>query len=298
MVRLLFLARSGGQRKHLPVERHKVWQRNKKMKFGCCADRSKAKVLRAAGYEYIELGVSSDLNPFNETDSIQAVLSDAGLPVDAFNVMVHSSLKITGPDRNLDALKRYMSLACERAEALGGKLLVFGSGGARQVPDGYDYSAATEEIIEFLQAIADTVKKHHLEIALEPLHRAECNIVTSVKEATAIVTQVGRPDVVNVLSDLYHVTQEGQSFQETTDAGPKLRHVHIASGTDRHPPTWADTEELTQYFSALKSAGYDSRISIEATWKDFEREIEEALAVMRQIWAGVLDSANSAERRL
>jgi len=212
-------------------------------------------------------------------------LNEAGISVDAFNLLVPASLKVTGPDRNAGALVEYMKVACSRAAELGGKVLIFGSAGARQAPVGYDIEIAAQEIVDFLKSVADIVKNSGLELVIEPLEKAACNIVNSVNEGVEIVKRVGRADVINVLSDLYHVTQDGQSFTETANAGPLLRHVHVACGADRHPPAWQDSGELISYFLALTTAGYDERVSIEAHWEEFEPAAAEALEVLNHCWS-------------
>jgi sugar phosphate isomerase/epimerase len=259
------------------------------MKFGCCTSAANAGLLANAGYDYIELGVSSDLKPLeteaSPVDALKSILKTADLPVEAFNLFVPGSLKITGPERRIDLLKDYVAVAAERAAELGGKVIVFGSGGARQVPSGYDFEIAEREIVTFLRDIADILAANGIELAIEPLQRSECNIINSVAEGAAIVKRVGRTDVINVLSDQYHVLSDKQSYDETANAGSMLRHVHVALGADRHPPTLTDLSELAAYFRALKSAGYDRRVSIEANWKDLYKDAAEALSVLKLAWA-------------
>src|SRR5207248_659966 len=107
----------------------------------------------------------------------------APLPIPAANSLVPASLKITGPTADLDALKKYMTTVLSRAQRLGIKTLVFGSGGARNVPDRFDREKAGKQIEDFVRASADIAAQHGVTLVAEPLNRGECNIINTVAEA-------------------------------------------------------------------------------------------------------------------
>ena len=93
----------------------------------------------------------------------------------------------------------------------------------------------------------------------------------------------GHP-AVGVLSDLYHVTQEGQSYEETREAAPWLRHVHVAGRKERRAPVAEDREFLRSYFAVLKEIGYAGRISIEGAVGRFADSGRRRWHVMREAW--------------
>ena len=260
------------------------------MKFGLCTGGENAPIVAEAGYDYIELSAVNDLEPFEHDDGQISDLSDylrrLGLRGEACNQMVPGDLPVVGPDRDLDALKWYMATVCSRAARMGGKVVVFGSAGARRVPDGYDYDTAFSEMAEFLAAIADIASSTGIMIAIESLNTRESNMVTSVGEAIRLAHQVARPDSIAVLSDLYHVQVDGQIFDETVQAASAglLAHVHVACGLDRHAPRSEDHDELARFFTALRVGGYDGRISVESNWTDMAAEAPVALEVMRAAW--------------
>ena len=64
-------------------------------------------------------------------------------------------------------------------------------------------------------------------------------------------------------------------------AGKLLAHAHCAEA-DGRGPLGAKGEDQRPYFRAMKDAGYDGRISIEANWRDFERQLPAALAELRR----------------
>ncbi|MDI7276043.1 MAG: TIM barrel protein, partial [Anaerolineae bacterium] len=114
-------------------------------------------------------------------------------------------------------------------------------------------------------------------IALEPLRRAETNLVHTVAEAVEIVRPLGHPQV-GVLADYYHMQQEQEPLANLLSAGDLLRHVHV-SDPDRLAPTGG--HDLTDFFSHLRRAGYRARVSVECRWVDWDRESGEAARLLR-----------------
>jgi sugar phosphate isomerase/epimerase len=251
------------------------------MRFGVCAGVSQADLLAAAGYDYIELSVAGDLVPEADeatwNEKRRAIEAMALVP-EAYNSFVRTG-KITGPEADPARLERYVHEALARAAQVGGKVIVFGSGGARNVPDGYDRATAEEEIVRFLNFCADAYEKTGVVVVTEPLNRAESNIITSVAEGASFVRRVNRPGVVN-LADTYHMEKDGESLDALMKDGDVLGHVHTAD-TDRYAPG-TGVYDHTAMFRALKAAGYDGRVSIECGWKDFAAEIGPALAHLKE----------------
>ena len=89
---------------------------------------------------------------------------------------------------------------------------------------------------------------------------------------------------MRVLSDLYHVTVEAEPLANTVDAGSLLAHVHVAAPDRRIPLPGHGERELRDYFLALRAAGYDGRVSIEARWSGIE-DAAAGLRLMREMWA-------------
>ena len=90
---------------------------------------------------------------------------------------------MTGPDVDKARLDSYLAAATERAAELDGEIIVFGSGGARHVPEGFSRTRAHDQILEFLEAAANYAGEHGLVIAIEHLNRSETNVITSIAEA-------------------------------------------------------------------------------------------------------------------
>src|SRR6516164_11091755 len=100
------------------------------MKFGICTSITNAAAVKAAGWDYVEENVQNLLQGTVAEDQWKqaAAVKSAALPVPAANSLVPGSLKISGPEVDAAALKKYMSTVLDRAGRLGEKTLVFGSG--------------------------------------------------------------------------------------------------------------------------------------------------------------------------
>jgi sugar phosphate isomerase/epimerase len=256
------------------------------MQFGICAGPADLTRVSEAGYDYIELGITGALQPERpEAEVMPPLLADfskSPLHSEAYNLLLPGDLKVVGPQTDTSRQERYLASAFARASALGGKVAVFGSGGARGIPEGWAKDKAEEQVVAFLHRAGDAAARHGMVVAIEPLNTSECNFINSVAEGAALARLANHP-AVGVLSDLYHVDYEGQSYEETRVALPWLHHVHIA-GEGRRAPETADHAFLRDYFAVLKSSGYTGRVSIEARWEDLAGQMATSLEVMREAW--------------
>lgn len=256
------------------------------MQFGLCASLEHLETADAAGYDYLEPGVTGTLQPEQTETSVMPLLATrlaaSRLNPEAFNLFLPGEVKVVGPSTDPERQERYLQAAFQRAKRLGGSVVVFGSGQARRIPDAWPFSEAQSQMREFLGRCGAAARRQQVTLVIEPLNTAECNFINSVAEAQALAEEVNHPAVA-VLSDLYHVAQEKQSYDETRDAAPWLRHVHVA-GIGRRAPAAEDHEFLAGYFSVLKQAGYSSRISIEAEWENVQQQAAGSLQVLRAAW--------------
>ena len=233
-----------------------------------------------AGYDYIELSVADDLIP-DANDAAWAEKRQAiqAMPLrpEAFNSFVRSG-KITGPEADPERLRRYVRTALSRAREVGGEIIVFGSGGARNVPDGFPREQAERQILDFLGWCADASDKTGVVVVIEPLNKQESNILNTVTEGAEYARRVARPGVLN-LADTYHMEKDAEPLSAIVVSGDILAHTHTAD-TGRFAPG-TGTYDHAAFFRALKEAKYDARLSVECTWKDFAAEVGPALAHLK-----------------
>jgi sugar phosphate isomerase/epimerase len=239
-------------------------------------------VLKAAGYDYIELAVGT-VKPkeldWDGLETLLAQLAEAGLPCDAWNCLLPGELKVTGPDVDLQAVSDYIDLAFIRISKLGGRIIVFGSGGARRIPEGWPRDEAEAQLRAFLRLAASHAADHNLGIAIEPLRSAESNVINTVAEGLEYVRAV-QSCRVQVLMDYYHLVEEGESLEVVQQAGNSLVHVHVATPGSRKAPG-LEEYDFVPLMRALKESDYKGRISIEGGWNDLAAEAARALEVLK-----------------
>jgi D-psicose/D-tagatose/L-ribulose 3-epimerase len=255
--------------------------------FGICSGapgEPLAKALRAGGSDYYEPGMwESVMVPSQEEfDTQLSTWSEGGLEPRTANLFLPGDLKVVGPDVDGDRVQAYMAEALRRARALGIGCVVFGSAGAREVPEGFPRDEAYRQLKEAVRWASEAAHKadENITICLEHLNKGECNIVNSLAEAGEIVHELDLANVALVV-DIFHLMEEREDFGVVRDVADKLAHVHV-SGPDRHPPSQVDEDRLASLFEQLAGIGYTGRVSIESDFSDILTEAPGALGVVRR----------------
>jgi sugar phosphate isomerase/epimerase len=252
------------------------------MKFGVCTKIENAPIVHAAGFDFIECTVVS-LQGEQSDEAVRDIMArylESPLPVEAFNVLLPGELKIVGDSVDEARVRNYLEKALERVKRVGGETVVFGSGKARMVPDGFPRARAEEQIVQFLHWIADVADSLQLTIAIEPLNTSECNIINSVPEAAGFAKQVNRQSI-RVLADFYHMYKENEPLEHMVAHRELLQHVHVSDS--RHAPGMGSCP-YADFADCIQRANYDGRISIECLWNDFQAETAAARRYLSQVF--------------
>ena len=260
------------------------------VRLGVCTRPENMELVAKLGFEYIEVSLAW-LYGLSEEDYQKelAIAKAAPINVEAANGMLPGAIKVTGPDVDEKAIRDYLEKAFCRAHEIGIKVVVFGSGAARGVPEGWPHGEAWRQIARYLTIVEEYCEKYGIDIAIEPLRRAECNIVNLVSEGTLISALLNLPHI-GTLGDTYHMVCCHEPYTAFIQAGKLLKHVHIGHtiGIDqgRIWPNAEDGENYREVFEALEKAGYEGRVSIEAGCKDMAVEGPKAFAVLDQARRG------------
>lgn len=240
------------------------------MKIGVCADPNAAGIIRDAGFDFMEMGVSNALKPDKPySDFVTSLdrIRNSPLPCLVLNSLLPGHMKISGPTVNLPEIKSYLTTVCERANDAGIEKIVFGSGGARKCPEGFDMKKAFEQLVEFGKILGDEAAQYDILIAVEPLNRNECNMLNSVNGTLEYVMKVGNPNV-RLHADSFHWGMEDEDGKDFTEAVPHICHTHIATFISRLAPGGEDAD-FSRFFEILKKGGYDGTLSIEGKWLSY-----------------------------
>jgi sugar phosphate isomerase/epimerase len=253
------------------------------MKFGLCCNLDLAPAAADAGFDYIEMTVPGLLMPLADDAVFETMLGKlraAKLPCPVVNCFVPGDIKITGPAVESARLEQYVHTACDRAQRAGVKVIVFGSGGARNIPDGFDRAYAWKQLLAFCAMTGPVAQAGGVTIAIEPLNRSECNVLNSVIEGAKLAREVNHP-AIRLLVDCFHWGRENESPQAIVDASDLLVHTHLATVANRILPG-EEEQDFATFFTALKKAKYDGGVSIEAQVNNLGN-LKKALTLIRQV---------------
>lgn len=250
------------------------------MRFGVCCSLDKASKVIEAGFDYVELPAGTWFGQVEEPDW------DAldGVPVETTNLFIHGDLKIVGPDKG--DIRGYAERMIPRAAKAGVQVMVFGSGGARRSPAGYDLDTAEDDFLSAVQICSDIGARYGVTIAPEALRREETNVGNYLGDLARIMGY----RKLSFTADCYHALHQPGAQADQADFWEgelpfAPAHVHLAS-KDR---TWklAEAPEILGFMNRLKTLGYDERMSFECHWEDFESELPEAREQVQQLWNSI-----------
>ncbi len=255
------------------------------MELGCCVNmlgdvgepigRRYIRNLKEAGYDYVELPLAQVMElPEPEFEDLLGELKVRGLPCRCCNNFFPASVRLTGEEADLEKAEKYIERAVARASRLGAKRIVFGSSGAKNVPEGFSHTRAFSQIVEVLQIADRYVQQEGIVIAIEPLNRTESNIILNLTDGKRLLQETDR-QTVRLLVDYYHFMMEEESLDTLRQVMPDIRHVHFARPQGRTFPKKL-IAEYEAFFQVLREGGYTGGISVEAYSTDPERDIQEA----------------------
>jgi len=253
------------------------------MEIGICCHPNDAAALPAGAFDFLEVNVQGFLVPEKEETGFKPNLDaarDAIKPVKSANCFLPGDLKCVGLDIDEERLMRYAETAFRRAGEIGLEIIVFGSGGARKVPEGYPPEQVMEQFCNLLRRIGPIAQRHGVMLVVEPLNSAECNLITSLAKGAEAVERCGHPNV-RLLADYYHMLKESEPASEVVRFGHLIKHTHVAELAGRACPGKSG-EDFRPFFQALKQAGYKGRVALECKWDDIAAEIEPSARYMRE----------------
>jgi sugar phosphate isomerase/epimerase len=259
-----------------------VAQSGGKVRIGYCGPLKDIDAVKAAGFDYMEVR-TSEVAALSDADyeKLALRLKELALPVPAAYWFVPAEVKVTGPNVDKARQKDYLQRALDRTSRLGVRLIVFGSSGARQVPEGFDKKEAFAQLVDFGKRAGAAARSRNITIAIEPQRREESNIVNNVGEALAWVEAVNDPNV-QLMIDYYHFSVEKEDPAIIPKVKAHLRHLHMANPNQRVMPLDWGEYDYAPFFAALRGIGYDRLIGLEASTKDLKADGPKSVALLRR----------------
>lgn len=249
------------------------------MKIGICSSSfSRVADFRRMGWEFAEVHAGA-LAKRGEAE--YRALADMGqTDLLCANCLIPGDLRLTGADVDFDRIRAYSEGVFARLDGIGVRTVVFGSGQAKQVPEGFPRETAWEQLYRVAELFSDEAAKYGQTVVIEALNDTEVNIVNTVEEAADYVRHVNRPNV-RLLADFYHMYRNGEDLSVIRKYAPLFRHFHIAAPADRGVLTENDRGYIRQCFSVLKEIGYEGTVSFEGFMDPELTGVEEMLRILK-----------------
>src|SRR3984957_3533746 len=203
-----------------------------------------AKSIRKMGYTGIEIAHftlaerPADVAPA-ERREYRDVMASEGLEFVGLHWLMVSpqGLHVTTPDADLRCRSwRHISSLIDLCADLGpGGVLVFGSPKQRGTTGGLSRAEATLHFVDGLASVAPHAGEHGVTILMEALPAGQCDVVTSLDEAAALVRQIAHP-ALRTMFDSHNAVDEIEPHAVLVERHYDLiRHIHVNGLDGRNP---------------------------------------------------------------
>lgn len=255
--------------------------------FGICRDFENCLNDYPAKADYVEIA-ARDLYGMDPAfyATVKNAVEDGRIKTYSCNgLFPGEGMRLTGDDVDWQVIRNYCDEVFYKLAELKINMLVFGSGQAKNVPDGFDRAKAWDQLYRLGDSMSDLAKQYGQTIVVEPLRYEEVNIVNTVEEGAEYCRKVHR-DEFKLLVDFYHFAMNKEPVESLKKHRDLLVHAHIATADDRSRPV---TEEQWHFFAEcleqLKAIDYRGGLSFEGGLHSAE-DMNEMVVRMRKIWNG------------
>lgn len=250
------------------VQGQKIWE------IGVVGEIENDSLFRSAGFTCLIDNAGRLFSPKNISDeqfeSKLALIKASKIKLMGVNVFMPGDMKLVGPTIDEPQILAHATTVFKRCKAADVKMVVWGSGGARRVPDGFDPATARKQFIDIARKVAAIAKNYDVVLAFESLNSTETNFINTAEQALQLVKDVDHPSFrLNI--DFYHMLMENEGPAIIEQAGKYVVHCELAEKEGRSAPG-VHRQDFIPYFKAMKKIKYKGKVIIECRWKDVNQE--------------------------
>jgi sugar phosphate isomerase/epimerase len=233
------------------------------VEIGVCADAAHFSDAVRYGFDYFEPDASEiatmDEGRFAE---FRAQVLASPIRCKSFRILFRKT-RVVGPDVNEREVETYVDRTLGRCQQLGAEIMVYGSGGSRNVPEGFSRDRAWDQIRSFLRMAGDLAARHEMVIGIEALKRPDSNIINKSAESLRLVHELDHPHV-KMIVDFYHMFLENEDPQIVWEAREEIVHLHFANPAGRRwPRSASESPGYKPFFDVVKKINFHRGLSIE-----------------------------------
>lgn len=257
------------------------------MRFGCFGFSHQISLIQQAGFDSAELDFCELADM--EASAFSSFLEKAaasGLGFEVFSGLIPLSERFHSPGFDLDYWLSHTRKGAERARRLGCRMIPFGAGKCRSIPEGCGKAYGRKRVAAIVRAFSQVLEEYGICLVIEPLGPANSNFLNTLPEVRDFLPEVGHGNCSS-MCDLRHMHKTGEPMSHIPEFRPIVRHAHIdyPEGTHRYFPSPDDGYDYRPYFRALRDAGYEGLLTVEATAvkKDFLEEARTCALYLHQL---------------
>jgi len=252
--------------------------------FGHIEDYEK---IQAAGFDYAELDIP-EIESLSDEDfeAFCKKVETVGFPV----LTGARALPVAEPwffteKFSLETYRDFIAKACGRAKRLGIQKIIIGNGKARWLLN-EDSIKLEQNFIDLLKLYAKTCAENGIEMILEPLGPDYSNYINTLPEAKRVIALADEPNLF-AMADMRHLYRGGEPFEDVVSCREIVHHVHVdypETFPARPFPTVEDGFDYAPFLDAVKRAGYDDTLTIEADIpEDWTEAYQKAIKVLEVV---------------
>ena len=259
--------------------------------IGVAGELAQDSLLAAAGFARLVESTQRLLSPrqVTEAEFAETAAHAARLPAPLYgcNLFLPGELRVTGPAVDEAAVLGYVDTVLRRAQVLGLSIITWGSCGSRRLEGDFSPITATAQFVRAARLVAEAAARYDVTLVLENLNSTECNFITSVPEALAVVKAVEHPNF-RLCVDIYHMLVDRQPATDIRGVGEYAVYSELAERRDRAAPG-VHGEDFGPYLRALHAEGYTGPFVLECRWNDLAAEAPTAYGELRRQVAEVFN---------
>lgn len=250
------------------------------MKIGVCMTTEEAMTSLPAAADYVDVLAHPllTLTPSVWRDVTHAAKTGE-LKIYSSVCLYPAEIRLTGEDFDLAAIRDFSDRVLHAQAELGIKTVVFGSGGARNIPDGFSHDRAWAQLDEVGACLADLAKGYGQKIAVEFLSPKEDNTFNTLSTTVRYIERLGR-DNMGVTLDFYHFNNSGEELSLIEKYKDLILHAHIASPTRKACQSDEDWAFFRERVALLNKIGYTGNLTYEGAYQSLD-ELSAIIADMK-----------------
>lgn len=254
----------------------------------CCGtDENSVKMMSEIGYRYLESGIKGFYKNKNGLEQTLKALDKYKIRLEVGQHPFPGEYDPSGEQSGeaLEKIREYMYDLIESTSDLNMSTLVMGAGGARVLPSPDKYENVVKQMADICKyAISPVLDEFGIILALEGLVKNETTMMNTTDESVKIAKMADEPNI-KVMVDLYHAANENENFEDFKNYKGYIRHAHIGKPSPRVMPSKEDGYDYKPFFSALRSANFNGRMSVEAgnSCEDYKESLKRAFTALENL---------------